>query len=210
VATFGLGAALAGNPSDDGVPVTATLTTTWTQVGGPGTVTFDDASAANTIAHFDTTGIYELLLTADDGELVASDALFIDVWNNANVPVAIDIQPFDSNNEILPSSDNPILVAVLGTSIATGDPVDFDSTQVDPDSLKFGPGEATSLTSAPLLNDVNSDGNLDAIFGFSTLDSGIVCNDTEATLTGSTYSAEPFSSVDTVMTIDCTTGSCHP
>lgn len=43
------------------------LTTLWTKVSGPGTVTFGDASAVDTTASFSTDGIYVLQLAADDG-----------------------------------------------------------------------------------------------------------------------------------------------
>jgi hypothetical protein len=202
VATFGLGAALAGNPSDDGVPVTATLTTTWTQVGGPGTVTFDDASAANTIAHFDTTGIYELLLTADDGELVASDALFIDVWK----PVAIDIQPNDPANFYRTDGNfsDKMVVDVLGSA-------EFDATQVDSSTIKLGPLQTAPFSVPGVVRDGNGDGHDDIRFRFRIVDVGLDCDMNEdITLTGETNGAlVQFEGTDNIQTQACE-NSCHP
>ena len=60
---------LAGTATDDGVPSGSILTTTWSQLSGPGTVTFANASAKVTTATFSVDGTYELRLTASDGAL---------------------------------------------------------------------------------------------------------------------------------------------
>ena len=49
------------------------VTTAWTAVSGPGVVTFGNAAAVDTTASFDQPGTYVLRLTANDGELSASD-----------------------------------------------------------------------------------------------------------------------------------------
>ena len=71
-------ASLNGTVTDDGLP-TPTVTTTWSQVSGPGTTTFTNASAAATTASFSMAGTYVLQLTADDGDLSASDPTMITV-----------------------------------------------------------------------------------------------------------------------------------
>jgi len=73
-------ATLIGTASNDGLPnPPGAVTTTWTQVSGPATVTFSDASALNTTASFSLEGLYVLRLTANDGELSASDDVTITV-----------------------------------------------------------------------------------------------------------------------------------
>jgi hypothetical protein len=80
--TFPGTATLAGSASDDGLPDPPdTLTTTWSKVSGPGTVTFGDASDPTTTATFSTVGVYVLRLTADDSELDTSDDIQITVGN---------------------------------------------------------------------------------------------------------------------------------
>ena len=74
VITTGTTASLAGSVSDDGLPG-IDVDVEWTQVSGPGTVTFDDATAAATVASFSAIGSYVLRFTADDGQLVSSDTL---------------------------------------------------------------------------------------------------------------------------------------
>ena len=46
-------AMLDGTVTDDGLP---TLTTVWSQTSGPGTVTFGDPTAVDTMANFSTDG----------------------------------------------------------------------------------------------------------------------------------------------------------
>ena len=53
------------------------MTTLWTVVSGPGTVTFTDNTALASNAQFDTAGSYVLQLAADDGELQAQDELTV-------------------------------------------------------------------------------------------------------------------------------------
>ena len=64
------GLLLEATATDDGKPVVpGALTTTWTKVSGPGTVTFDNASTPTTGARFSANGLYLLRLTANDGAL---------------------------------------------------------------------------------------------------------------------------------------------
>jgi hypothetical protein len=66
--------------SDDGLPtVPGRVAVGWSKVSGPGTVTFDNANAADTVTHFVQAGIYVLRLTASDGALMASDELTVTV-----------------------------------------------------------------------------------------------------------------------------------
>ena len=127
------------------------------------------------------------------------------------VPVQIDISPFNSENEVRPASNDAIFVAVHSTNVADGDALDFDATQVDLDTLKFGGiGEAANLPETPSVLDLDGDADSEAVFAFRTQDTGIFCGDTEATLTGSTYSGELFSGTDSITTIDCPDLGSHP
>jgi hypothetical protein len=73
-------ASLSGTVTDDGRPnPPAAVTTTWSKVSGPGTVTFGNASARATTATFSTSGSYTLRLTASDSALTASDDVVITV-----------------------------------------------------------------------------------------------------------------------------------
>jgi hypothetical protein len=75
-------ASLDGTIGDDGLPSPpGTLTSTWTQVSGPGTATFGNASAVDTTATFSAVGVYVLRLTASDSALSTSDDVQITVNN---------------------------------------------------------------------------------------------------------------------------------
>jgi hypothetical protein len=63
---------LAETAGPSGTPLIA-----WTRVSGPGTVTFDNAAAANTTASFSSPGTYVLRLTVGDGEFESFDELAI-------------------------------------------------------------------------------------------------------------------------------------
>ena len=82
-------AALAGTATDDGLPGVG-LTTTWSKVSGPGTVTFGNASALITTASFSTAGTYVLRLTANDSLLSTSDDLTITVTGVVNLAPVVN------------------------------------------------------------------------------------------------------------------------
>ena len=65
-------AALDGTVTDPDLPVQP-LSTTWSTVSGPGTVTFGNAAAVDTTAAFSVEGAYVLRLTAADGVVSVSD-----------------------------------------------------------------------------------------------------------------------------------------
>lgn len=74
-------ASLHATVADDGLPSPpGVLLTTWSQVSGPGTVSFADSSAVDTTAGFSTVGTYVVRLTANDGVLVASDDVTVTVY----------------------------------------------------------------------------------------------------------------------------------
>jgi hypothetical protein len=78
--TLPAAASLSGTATDDGLPnPPGVLTTTWSVVSGPGTVTFGNASAKATTATFSAAGSYVLRLTASDSALAASDDLAVTV-----------------------------------------------------------------------------------------------------------------------------------
>jgi hypothetical protein len=76
----GEAAQLRGSVVDDGrTSSQAVVEAEWAQMSGPGLVTFEDLSAPYTTARLPEAGPYTLRLTADDGELQASDDVKITV-----------------------------------------------------------------------------------------------------------------------------------
>ncbi|MFP2930868.1 PKD domain-containing protein, partial [Pyxidicoccus sp. 3LG] len=63
--------ALGGSASDDGLPEGAGLTVAWTQVSGPATITFTDATQPGTTARFPVAGTYVVRLSASDTHFTA-------------------------------------------------------------------------------------------------------------------------------------------
>jgi uncharacterized protein YjiK len=84
--TLPAAASLDGTVTDDGLPnPPGAVTTTWSQVSGPGTVTFADAGAVDTTAGFSLAGAYILRLTASDGEWTATDEVTITATGTSGV-----------------------------------------------------------------------------------------------------------------------------
>ncbi|MCK4629209.1 MAG: hypothetical protein KAT56_09405 [Sedimentisphaerales bacterium] len=79
---------LDGSSCDDGKPaVPGEVTLTWSKVSGPGTAIFTDTTIEDPCVTFNTNGIYELRLRADDGELDPCDVVTIRV-KAANAMIA--------------------------------------------------------------------------------------------------------------------------
>lgn len=108
--------------------------------------------------------------------------------------VAIDIRPRTERNRINRRSRSRIRVAVLSDS-------EFDPLQIEIPTVRFGPDGAKALSYR--VKDVNKDGLGDLMLRFKVSHTGIACNDTEATLTGKTYSGQKLTGTDTVKVLGC-------
>lgn len=80
---------MSGTASDDGLPTGSSLTTSWSKVSGPGSVSFGDASNPTTSATFIEPGDYVLELKAADGQLFSKDTISITVIPR-NQPPTVD------------------------------------------------------------------------------------------------------------------------
>ncbi len=104
-------------------------------------------------------------------------------------------------SDILPNAINPMSRGVIPVVIFTTP--DFDATDVDPLSVRFGPAAAIETHGRGHYEDVDDDGDTDLVLHFSTRASGIVCGDTEADLSGETFAGEPIEGSDTFVTVGC-------
>ncbi len=70
---------LFGSVNDEGLPRGRDLAITWSQLSGPGTVTFSLPGAARTRASFSAPGTYEIELAANDSELTSRSRVRVEV-----------------------------------------------------------------------------------------------------------------------------------
>jgi len=96
---------------------------------------------------------------------------------------------------INPNSNDVTPVAVLGS-------VNFDATQVDFSTARFGPGKASPIHDGHV-EDVNNDDIVDMLFHFNTRDTGIACDDFRARLSGETFGGEAFTGTESIKTARC-------
>ena len=116
---------------------------------------------------------------------------------SASIEVAIDIKPGSDPNSVNLESKGKIPVAILTTDTF------FAFNEVNPLSVKFGPGEATESHGMGHVEDVDEDGDMDVVLHFNTRDTSIACGDTEASLTGMTFGGESFTGSDAVKIVKC-------
>ena len=122
----------------------------------------------------------------------------LDVWPNWN-----DNAPRGARNRINVSRPRPVAlpVAILATSIAMGEPLDFNARWVNPSTVRFGPAGAVVERSS--LADVDGDGDEDLVLPFRKLATGLACGDTVATLTGETLTGRSIVGSDSVRIVGC-------
>lgn len=130
--TLPMSATLAGTVSDDGLPnPPGAVTTTWSQVSGPGAITFADPSAVDTTASFSAPGPYVLRLTADDSELTASDELTVRVHpTTAGPPMLVGAGDIAGCNYDRDEETAKLLDDIPGTVVTLGDNVYPDGTDL--------------------------------------------------------------------------------
>jgi hypothetical protein len=105
--TLPAGASLNGTVTDDGLPNPPhTVLTTWTVLGGPGTVTFANPNAATTTATFSLAGTYVLNLAAYDGEFTTNSQVTITVNPLVVVNQAPVVNAGPDHTITLPSTAN--------------------------------------------------------------------------------------------------------
>jgi len=92
--------------------------------------------------------------------------VFFDTQPDPGVRVVIDIHPGSFPNSVNPRNRGVIPVAILTTSTAQGEPLDFDATTVDPLSVTFGPDGATEAHERGHIEDVDGDGDVDLVLHF--------------------------------------------
>jgi hypothetical protein len=202
---------LSGSATDDGQP--GPLTSTWSRVSGPGTVTFANAAAPSTTASFSAAGTYVLRLSASDGTLSSADDVTITV--NAASNQAPVVNAGADQTITLPASAN-----LSGSATDDGQPGPLTSnwSRVSgPGTVTFANAAAASTTasfSAPgtyVLRLSASDGTLT-----STDDVTITVNAASSTGTGLTgryynginFNTLVFTRVDP--TVNFTWGSNSP
>ncbi|WP_309383174.1 PKD domain-containing protein [Cerasicoccus frondis] len=125
------GALLSGIVSDDGLaPGNATPTSVWSQVSGPGVVSFADASDVNTTATFSIEGTYFLELSATDGIYTTDDTVTIVV--NESTPAGQLTVLYDFGTASLPAGNwNLVRYAGVGDEVLDAIDTDGNATTID-------------------------------------------------------------------------------
>jgi hypothetical protein len=125
--------------------------------------------------------------------------------------ISVDYKPGNDENTLRPKSPGwTLYLAIKTSSVAAGDTYDFNAAEVDPATLRVGPGMAQVLSTQA--GDIDADGDTDYVFGFNTGATGIGCTlpgsvlantATTITIAGRTYSGDPVAGRDSMTLIDC-------
>ena len=162
-------------------------------------LTASDAASADHFGGAVALGGYRALVGAfaDDDGGEDSGSAYIFSLSSATV-VTIDIKPGTEANSINPNSNGLVAVAILTEG-------EFDALQLDPDTARFGPGEAAAARYT--VADVDRDGDQDLVLHFRIQETGIACTDTQATLVGELYDGSEVTGTDSITTVGCIPGA---
>ncbi|MDP1666162.1 MAG: hypothetical protein Q8L79_13705 [Methylobacter sp.] len=146
-----------------------------------------------------TTGALIDNFLATSGSDLASPfalTLFGESQTNTSVQVTVDIRPEVFPNRINLANEQVVPVAILTTS-------SFNAEEVDPLTVKFGSEGALAIDKISDMRDVDRDGDVDLLLYFRTRNTGILCGDTKASLTGKTASGQLIKGSDSIVTVGC-------
>ena len=102
---------------------------------------------------------------------------------------------------ILPKQINGQTQDVLPVAILTTPK--FDAAQVDPLSVRLGPGKAQEIHRQGHFRDVDRDGDRDLVLHFRTQAVGLGCGEQAVKLTGQTVVGQPIQGVDRLVVVGC-------
>jgi hypothetical protein len=115
-------------------------------------------------------------------------------WTITTV-LPIDITADNQDDSVIDlKRDKTIKVTILTET-------EFDAIQIDPPTVKLGPGGANPVRYQ--VKDVDHDGDADLVLSFKTADLGLAECDTAAILYGQSYSGEFIQGTDTFTTAAC-------
>src|SRR5205807_554738 len=135
--TLPASASLNGTASDDGLPAGSTLTTTWSKVSGPGTVTFGNVNALKIGRASCRERTYVLRLAASDSELTSTaNSINSDSTSAASTTDPATVNAGPNQTITLPAS-----ASLNGT--ASDDGLPAGSTLTTTWSKVSGPGTVT-------------------------------------------------------------------
>lgn len=107
------------------------------------------------------------------------------------------------NASVNPRSKGLIPVTIFSSNVASGEPLDFDATQVDAATVTFGPNEAHIAHAQAHIEDVDGDGDPDLVLHFRVRATGIGCATQQVTLTGETFGGELIEATVPVRVVGC-------
>lgn len=157
------GATLNGSALDDGLPFGSTLTTAWSKVSGPGTVTFANSGTAATTAAFSTPGSYVLRLTASDSQFSRNDEVTVLVVSQLASRIYTLNSDFDAGqyDNVVHSIPHQLQLP-SGNSLVPTVPLN-PVVKWQKDSFSVRP-DLTSVRMTPAVIDLNGDQIPDIVF----------------------------------------------
>ncbi|WP_269540004.1 tandem-95 repeat protein [Cerasicoccus fimbriatus] len=164
---------LIATATDDGLPVSGSLTYQWRKISGPGAAVFENALALETNVSFTQRGIYQIEFSASDGAKTGSESVTIsvidppyvelDLTNNGVVIAADQVFPFSAFTYDIQDGVSSVEFFANGDSIGFGNRVPNSDTyrlSLAGSSLPLNTPLDITVTSTDSLGDSATDGGL--------------------------------------------------
>jgi IgA Peptidase M64 len=180
-------------------PLNHSLDVTW-RVNGDTAATTEQFTFSASAAGSYTVEVFvtdpTVLVRNDPGDVLRETRRWDVMVGSATKLVAIDIRPKSDADRINPNSTKNVNVAVFSRD-------GFDANTIDLNTVRFGSTGTEATPVNVFLRDVDGDGQRDLVFRFQIQDTGIVCGDTLARLTGQIFGGGSVIGSSPIRTVRC-------
>ncbi len=118
-------------------------------------------------------------------------------------PLAVDFKPNDPWNWVAPMSDGYVGVMLKSTQLAQNEVADLDAPQIDPMTVRVGPGQATASARPSRIQDFDRDGDRDLIVPIFVPQLQLACDDKQIDVIAETFEGKLQVGSDQMAAVGC-------
>jgi len=118
-------------------------------------------------------------------------------------PMSVDFKPNDPRNRVSPMSEVYVGVMLKSTQLAQNEAADLDAPQIDPVTVRIGPGQATASARPSRIRDFDADGDRDLILPVYVPQLQLACDDKQIDVIAETFEGKLQVGSDQMSAVGC-------